>query len=160
MHSNAQYTHSSLKRTIILFGTIGLLCFLTIAFTFPAYAASQATSLASQAVTNAHQGAMVSNSSTEGCPSGDACIYPENKGWNGGHPESNGYYYTYGVHELYGQYGDHYVFNNQTNNALVYLCKNTNGTNCYGPLYAGFYTNFDLTPINSIVLCNSHNRCS
>jgi hypothetical protein len=48
----------------------------------------------------------------EGCPYGAVCIYPRDKGWNNGKPSN--VYWSYGVHKLYNQIGNHYVFNNQS----------------------------------------------
>lgn len=90
--------------------------------------------------------------SSEGCPSGDVCIYPEGTGWNGGHPESSGVYYNYGYYNLSGQYGTHRIFNNQTGGATLRPCTGSNGTGCQGALAAGSYIDKDLTPINSITL--------
>ena len=62
-------------------------------------------------------------STYEGCKYGYVCIYPENKGWNGGHPSNT--YYTYGAHNLSNQLGHHYVFNNQSGGASVTLTRVT-----------------------------------
>ena|SRR5437588_7095751 len=87
----------------------------------------------------------------EGCPSGAVCIYPQDAGWNGGHPSL--FFYSYGAHNLSNQYGHHYVFNNQTGGAKMRSCTGYNGTGCgSGYLPAGTYDNPDLTPINSITL--------
>jgi hypothetical protein len=87
----------------------------------------------------------------EGCPSGYVCIYPQDSGWNGGHPSST--YYTYGSHNLSNEYGVHRVFNNQTGGAKMRTCKGYNGTQCdSGYLPAGTYMDKNLTPINSILL--------
>ncbi|MFV8186341.1 hypothetical protein [Streptomyces sp. AF1B] len=87
----------------------------------------------------------------EGCPSGYVCIYPQDAGWNGGHPSLK--YYTYGAHNLSNQYGVHRIFNNQTGGAKMHTCKGSGGTQCdSGYLPAGDYMDKNLTPINSIVL--------
>jgi hypothetical protein len=85
-----------------------------------------------------------------GCPSGYVCVYPENAGWNGDRPSLK--YYTYGAHNLSNQFGYHYVFNNQTDYAISRFCLKYDGRDCGWTLFAGNYTNFDLTPINSIYL--------
>lgn len=88
----------------------------------------------------------------EGCPSGDVCIYPQNAGWNGGHPESGGFYYSYRSYNLSGQFGTHRVYNNQYGGAVARTCTGYNGQGCQGNLYQNTYIDKDLTPINSIVL--------
>lgn len=87
-----------------------------------------------------------------GCRTGYACIYP-NASWNNNTPEHD--YYTYGVHQLYEEYGVHRVFNNQTGGAVVRLCYDRAGTNCTTPLYEYAYWDIDLTPYNSIRLDRS-----
>ena len=65
-----------------------------------------------------------------GCPSGYACLYPQNAGWNGGKPSAR--YYRYGSYNLVNQYGTHRFFNNQTGGAGAYLCTGYNGGGtCY-----------------------------
>lgn len=86
-----------------------------------------------------------------GCATGYACIYPD-ASWNSNPTNS---YYTYGVHPLYNQYGDHRVFNNQTGGAVVRLCVDYAGTNCTVPLGTFSYWDVDLTPYNSIKLSQS-----
>ncbi|WP_330334156.1 hypothetical protein OHS33_33400 [Streptomyces sp. NBC_00536] len=94
--------------------------------------------------------AMASTTDTQGCPSGAVCIYPQDAGWNGGHPSLT--YYSYGAHNLSNQNGNHIVFNNQTGGATMRTCTGYNGTGCQGYLPAGSYMVKDLTPINSITL--------
>jgi hypothetical protein len=86
----------------------------------------------------------------QGCPYGAVCIYPRDKGWNNGRPSN--IYWSYGVHKLSNQIGNHVVFNNQYGGAKAYLCKTYSGTNCvwYFPQYTA--NNYGMTPINSIVL--------
>lgn len=86
----------------------------------------------------------------QGCPYGYVCIYPRDAGWNGGHPSLK--YYTYGAHNLSGQYGNHYVFNNQSGGASVTLDKGYNGASPVFDLNAYSVTNYNLTPINSVTL--------
>ena len=86
----------------------------------------------------------------QGCPYKAVCIYPRDKGWNNGHPSN--VYWSYGVHKLYNQVGNHIVFNNQSGKAGVWLCKGSNGTNCPSYLKPWTYHNFNLTPINSLKL--------
>lgn len=89
----------------------------------------------------------------EGCPYGAVCVYPQNAGWNGGHPEPNGIFYSRGPHNLSNQYGVHYVFNNQYGGWYATLNKGYNGQN---PVFRinqfTVATNYNLTPINSISL--------
>ncbi|GAB1689089.1 hypothetical protein [Krasilnikovia sp. M28-CT-15] len=86
----------------------------------------------------------------QGCPDGYVCLYPENAGWNGGHPSYKWYYY--GSYNLSNQYGIHRIYNNQTGGAKAWLCNGWNGTNC--PVYqpAGSYSDTNFTPINSVKL--------
>jgi hypothetical protein len=86
----------------------------------------------------------------QGCDPGYVCIYPQNAGWNGGHPSLA--YKTYGYHNLSGQYGVHRIFNNQTGGATMRTCTGYNGTGCQGYLQAWSYMDKNLTPINSITL--------
>jgi hypothetical protein len=87
--------------------------------------------------------------SYQGCPSGAVCIYPDGS-WNGGNPSL--FFYSYGAHNLSGQYGTHRIFNNQTGGATMRTCTGYNGVGCEGYLGAGLHFDRDLTPINSITL--------
>lgn len=102
------------------------------------------------ATTAGTSGAQAAGSTVEGCNYGYVCIYPENAGWNGGHPSLT--YYTYGAHNLSSQYGNHIVYNNQSGGATMRTCTGSNGTGCQGYLTANTYMVKDLTPINSITL--------
>ena len=73
----------------------------------------------------------------QGCPSGAVCIYPQDAGWNNGHPSDS--YYSYGPHNLVNQFGTHRIFNNQTGGANMRNCTRTGGTGCPGYLAAGRY---------------------
>ena len=64
--------------------------------------------------------------SFHGCPSGAVCIY-NGAGVDSG-IESGAIYYSYGAHNLHGQYGNHAVVNNQTDNAWLTFCGGYNGT--------------------------------
>ncbi|REK90341.1 hypothetical protein DY245_11065 [Streptomyces inhibens] len=86
----------------------------------------------------------------EGCPYGAVCIYPQNAGWNGGHPSL--VYYSYGAHNLSNQFGTHRIFNNQSGGATVRVCTGYNGTGCGGTTPPWTYYDRDFTPINSILL--------
>ena len=86
----------------------------------------------------------------QGCPSGAVCIYPEGKGWNGGHPSD--VYESYGAHNITGQTGVHRIYNNQTGGATMSTCTGANGTGCEGRLPANNYIDKNMTPINSITL--------
>lgn len=90
--------------------------------------------------------------SYQGCPAGYVCIYPRDKGWNGGHPEAGGLFYSYGAHNLSNQYGNHYIFNNQYDEALVTLDERPNGVDHAYLISAGTAAVYNLTPINSITL--------
>lgn len=102
--------------------------------------------------------ASAAGSSLYGCPYGAVCVYPQNKGLNGNHPELDGVFYTYGPHNLHEQYGYHTIVNNQYPDAYLQrpgfeLCIYRDGGRC-GPKYTGvgYYPKFYLSPINSIVL--------
>jgi hypothetical protein len=86
----------------------------------------------------------------QGCPYGAVCVYPQNAGWNGGHPSL--FFYSYGAHNLSNQYGNHYVFNNQYGGASSTLNKGYNGASPYFRINAYNVCNCDLTPTNSITL--------
>lgn len=137
-----------------------------VSFAPSAHAASRAyTSSATRSAV-----ALADNGTVEGCPSGYACIYPVNAGWNHGVPEGRGLFFTYGVHPLSNEFNTHRVFNNQTSKALVFLCYDTAGTNCptlldspyplplcayseFGALINNVdYADINLTPFNSIKL--------
>jgi hypothetical protein len=85
----------------------------------------------------------------EGCPYGAVCVYP-GAGWNNGHPSY--IFYSYGPHKIYNQYGLHRVFNNQYGGAVSWLCKGANGTSCVWHNNQYSFTDFNLTPINSVKL--------
>lgn len=84
-----------------------------------------------------------------GCPSGAVCIYPDDS-WNFGEPSH--VFWSYGGHNIYGQYGKHRVFNNQTGGATAAACVGTNGTDCGAKLKPGHFHDYNLTPVNSFVL--------
>lgn len=88
--------------------------------------------------------------SAHGCPSGYVCIYSSEYNLNNGIVEH--WYYTYGSHRLYDEYGTHWIYNNQTGGAGFTLCRGTYGTDCDGtPRDVGTYV-LDLTQYNSIKL--------
>lgn len=94
------------------------------------------------------------------CPYGAFCIYPRvHKSPPGGRPpvrerpELGGVYSTYGYHNLRGQYGWHWVFNNQYGGGGVSFCRGYNGTRgqiqgmrsrSWGLIY--------MSPVNSVTL--------
>jgi hypothetical protein len=85
-----------------------------------------------------------------GCPEGAVCIYPE-----GQDPavSPTHVFWSYGPHNLSGQYGYHWVLNNQTGGARAKLCNGYDGGgSCHHGMAAnhGWWT--DLTPVNSVVL--------
>ena len=104
------------------------------------------------ALTAGPASAATSSGSYDGCPYGAACIYKSSTPGSG--IESGGIYYSYGAHNLSGQYGYHYVVNNQYGGAWVALCKGYNGTGGWlDVIYrAPAGGNFYLTPVNSIEL--------
>jgi ABC-type dipeptide/oligopeptide/nickel transport system permease subunit len=125
MHLNTKHTRLGLRRTIAIFGMVGFLFLLTTAFTFPTYAATHGTSVASHATANGQKGAVPAIINR--CQEGYACFYP-GTGWNGGHPTQE--WYRYGTYTISGWTGNHRVFNNQTGGALFWLCTDSFGENC------------------------------
>ncbi|WP_457033935.1 hypothetical protein [Kitasatospora sp. P5_F3] len=88
--------------------------------------------------------------SYQGCPSGAACIYAQDKGWNGGHPDL---IFWDGVYNLSYQEGNHIVFNNQTDGWKVELREGWNGTGTVRVyVQPGEHDVENLSPINSVVL--------
>ncbi|NQX26531.1 hypothetical protein HQQ81_04095 [Microbacteriaceae bacterium VKM Ac-2854] len=85
-----------------------------------------------------------------GCPTGYVCIYPQNAGWNNDRPSLR--YYNYGSYNLSGQYGQHWVLNNQTGGAKLRLYTGFGATGGSAVVNAGTAVNYNLTPINSIQL--------
>lgn len=85
-----------------------------------------------------------------GCQVGYVCIYSSESNWNRGIVEHR--YYTYGTHRLYDEYGNHWIYNNQTDNAAFRLCRGGNGTDCDGWGYPGGPYVIHLTQYNSIKL--------
>jgi phospholipase A2-like protein len=90
--------------------------------------------------------------SLHGCPYGAVCVYPQNRGLNGGHPEPGGVYFSYGAHNLRNQLGNHTVVNNQYAGAVYRLCFGYGGSQCGRLVPPGRTVTYDLSPINSIVL--------
>jgi hypothetical protein len=88
------------------------------------------------------------------------CIYPENTGFNGGHPESNGVFFSYTGHNLSNQYGAHKMVNNQTGDAGFGLCKGYGGSGGFArttPIVAEegkapYSVTVQLSPVNSVDL--------
>lgn len=92
------------------------------------------------------------STTVHGCSAGYFCIYASTATYNAGQPSYT--FYTYGAHNIYNQYGVHWVFNHQTGGAQSVLCEGWNGNApadfaISNPNYAYQY---DLSPINSIVL--------
>ena len=92
-----------------------------------------------------------------GCPPGALCIYPTSDDFRTG-PEAGGMFFSYGAHNLHGQYGRHLVYNNQYPvngvDAGASFCEKYNGT---GGAYEempnpGAYSPVWLTPVNSVTL--------
>ena len=118
--------------------------------------AAHAASLAQTSSATRSAAVMPAAGTVEGCPYWYACIYPENAGWNGGHPSLM--YYYYGTYQLYNQFGNHYIFNNQTNGSLFWLCTDSYGNTCPKYQPTGTWSNFNLTPIYSVKLTNKNNQ--
>ena len=81
-----------------------------------------------------------------GCPYGAVCIYTP-AGNATGTPEH--IYWSYGEHQLYNEFGRHFVSNNQSGGANV---LSLGGGDYYFDLTAGTGTWINLTPIDSIYL--------
>ncbi|MCM1965723.1 MULTISPECIES: hypothetical protein [unclassified Streptomyces] len=82
---------------------------------------------------------------TTTCPTYYACIY-----W--GTTESSGIrdMWKYkGVYKIYNYYGNHLVKNSQTRDWKIWLCHNTNGTDC-DSVWPGPGLVLDMTPYNSV----------
>jgi hypothetical protein len=89
-------------------------------------------------------------STFEGCPAGYVCLYPQDAGWNGGHPSCM--WFTYGAHNLSNQFGIHRFFNNQTGGAIARNCLGYDGTGCQGIQAANTWWDCNYTPYNSVLL--------
>ena len=108
--------------------------------------------LSSAAVAAPVASATAATTTSHGCASGYFCIYASDATWNSGQPSYAFYYY--GAHNIYNQYGNHWVYNHQTGGAQVIFCAGADGT---GSAIDGIDTPdyshlWDLTPVNSIVL--------
>ncbi|MFE5049287.1 hypothetical protein ACFRAI_23575 [Streptomyces sp. NPDC056637] len=87
----------------------------------------------------------------QGCPYGAVCIYGQNVNpWAGPHPTV--VYWSYGAHNLSGQYGSHWFVNNQYGGAGVSLCTGYDGAMCHRFLDAQYAESVDPTSYNSITL--------
>ena len=110
-----------------------------------------AIAVATVAVVAATASSAEAAGTVHGCPSGYVCVYPQSRGWNGDRPSLR--FYTYRAHNLSNQFGIHRVFNNQYGGAWAWMCRGYNGTGgLAGTLGAGYFYDFNLTPINSIEL--------
>jgi hypothetical protein len=88
--------------------------------------------------------------STQGCPSGYVCMYPQNAGWNNGVPSVK--WYNYGNYNLSGVVGTHLIFNNQTGGAVITFWKGYGGGGgCLATLVPGTASP-NMTPVNSVSL--------
>jgi len=84
------------------------------------------------------------------CPDGAVCLYPE--GQDPAQSPSQ-VFWSYGAHNLSGQYNYHYILNNQYGGAHAKLCSGYNGTGtCYLDMapQEGWWADF--TGVNSVVL--------
>ncbi len=155
MKPNVQRVHSALRMAVTAFAIVCLLSLAAIPFSSSAHAATNThgTSVVSQATTNNHKVAMQAVGTVHGCPSGYACIYPQDAGWNGDHPSQT--WYSYGTYQLSNQYGNHYIYNNQTGGAPFWLCTDWKGNTCPSYVAAGAAAQTDFTPINSVKLVPS-----
>ena len=98
-----------------------------------------------------------------GCRAQWACLYTDNTDtMSASHPHTD--YFNYGFDNFSNVTGTHWIANNQTGGAPVYLCRNFGGTNCppftvggitFKYIPAGVAVNYNMTPINSIRLCAS-----
>lgn len=115
-------------------------------------AAALAVATAAMAGLGTHA-AQASDRTVYGCPGGAVCIYAEGAVPNDNSRPTN-IYYSYGAHNLSNQFGYHYVLNNQygSASATAQLCTGYNGVNCVVTLGLNELGNYNLTPINSVVL--------
>ena len=75
----------------------------------------------------------------------------QNAGWNHDRPSAS--YWSYGPHNLSHQYGTHRIFNNQYGGARVEACYGFDGRGGGTLLLGtGVATDYNLTPVNSLVL--------
>ncbi len=72
-----------------------------------------------------------------------------NDSWSGGITYK---FRAYGIHKIYNQFGTHRVFNNQTDDAGVFLCNDAGCNDISGFLAAGAWDDWNLTPINALEL--------
>lgn len=136
-------------------------------FRFKRLAGALALAVCTTGLTAAVATPAFASAKVHGCPSGAVCVYPRNAGWNGGHPERGGVYFSYGAHNLHDQLGYHYVLNNQyidnrSGWPMVSLMTGYNGSgkasdvldpvDGIGLRKNGSWVNFNLTPINSLYL--------
>ena len=84
-----------------------------------------------------------------GCPYGAVCVYPDDS-WANGNPTY--VFYSYGTHQIYNQYGEHRVLNNQYGGAYVAPAANSDGTDQGLAIQPGHWSDINLTPVNSFVL--------
>ncbi|MFJ9282338.1 hypothetical protein HS99_0017140 [Kitasatospora aureofaciens] len=112
-----------------------------------ALAALTVAAAALTAVATGNAGA--ADGSWAGCPYGAVCVYPQDQ-----NPASSpsAVYWSYGAHNLNGQYGNHWVLNNQSAGAHAHLCQSYNGANCVYDIPAQNGVYYNLGPINSITL--------
>ncbi|CAM5652763.1 hypothetical protein [Streptomyces griseorubiginosus] len=86
------------------------------------------------------------------CPAVAVCVFPEGVDAGTTQTSPTNTYWSYGPHNLSGQYGYHWVYNNHTGGAQAYLCTSYNGRDCYFDMKPGVAYWTDLTPVNSIDL--------
>jgi len=102
-----------------------------------------------------------------GCRLQWVCLYTDHTNvLSAAHPHTD--YFNYGFDNFSNVTGMHWLFNNQTGGARVYLCRNFGGTNCppftvggvtFKYIPAGVAVNYNMTPINSIRLCAAVAGC-
>ena len=106
----------------------------------------------------------------QGCPYERVCIYPEGKGWNGGHPElilrnPTSIWAEPGASKsfnLSGMYNKHKIYVNDyyfticpwLHTSLVWFKSGYNGTGTpvYGSYSGGSSADLNLTPVNSVLV--------
>lgn len=120
------------------------------------------------AVTVGTTPALTPVSTVFGCRAGWVCLYTDHTNvLSASHPHTD--YFNYGFDNFSNVTGLHWIVNNQTGGAPVFLCRSFGGTNCpafadadgvkHAYLPAGFATILNMTPINSIRLCPAVNGC-
>lgn len=143
--------------TALILGTALTVCAATVASAAPSPSSPARTAPAAAALAKAGP---ATQGSFEGCPSGWVCIYPFS-GFNGGKPDPNLMFFTYGNHDLANVTGTHMLVDNQTGGAWDFECSGYGGTG--ETLNSGqglSWGDIAFTPVNSVRLKANDNACT